>query len=327
MFKLQYSVQLDRVSGSTRAGFIFGANDSRLMDRYKNIYNIESPRDESYIKLDLDISKVNGTETGLAKFDIYRSGYHPDDKSSIPFKSYDIPLKLINSSNKYEAHHIYVECVFGICSIFIDGKDAEHMITKSDGQPQGPFSSDGVNLNHVGRDGDYISFPMLADMGFCAEPGQKAVFSNIKISNYRFPSNALYEGPSNENAHYKDIYADFAGSAGSGLIINKDTHVIKGGSKGLFITADPSRNSMPMLRTKFNVESRKIDRARLYVTSRGIYELYLNGKCVGKDWFNPGLTQYNVTHMYQTYDVTGLINTGEDNAIGALVGEGWGEGE
>ena len=30
---MAYTLQLDRESGSTRAGFVFGANDSRLMDR------------------------------------------------------------------------------------------------------------------------------------------------------------------------------------------------------------------------------------------------------------------------------------------------------
>ena len=51
----------------------------------------------------------------------------------------------------------------------------------------------------------------------------------------------------------------------------------------------------------------------------------LNGKRVGDDYYNPGLTQYNITHMYQTYDVTGMIKAG-DNAMGAMLGEGWWSG-
>ena len=35
--------------------------------------------------------------------------------------------------------------------------------------------------------------------------------------------------------------------------------------------------------------------------------------------FNPGLTQYNVTLMYQTYDVTDLVRTGEENATGVML--------
>jgi alpha-L-rhamnosidase len=82
---------------------------------------------------------------------------------------------------------------------------------------------------------------------------------------------------------------------------------------------------MPMWRTTFDVKGRKVTAARLYVTARGIYELYLNGKRVGEDYYNPGLTQYNITHLYQTYDVTGMLEPGR-NALGAMLGEGWWSG-
>ena len=67
-----------------------------------------------------------------------------------------------------------------------------------------------------------------------------------------------------------------------------------------------------MLRTTFSSEVKKIANARLYVTARGIYEIYINGKRVGNDYFNPGLTQYNKTHLYQTYDVSDLIKIGKN---------------
>jgi len=82
---------------------------------------------------------------------------------------------------------------------------------------------------------------------------------------------------------------------------------------------------MPMLRTEFNSEGKKIAKARLYVTARGIYEMYINGERVGNDYFNPGLTQYDKTHLYQTYDVTDRIKAGK-NVVGALLGEGWWSG-
>jgi alpha-L-rhamnosidase len=82
---------------------------------------------------------------------------------------------------------------------------------------------------------------------------------------------------------------------------------------------------MPMLRTTFKTRAKTIERARLYVTARGIYDVFLNGTRVGDDYYNPGLTQYNITHMYQTYDVTSLIKPGT-NALGAALGEGWWSG-
>ena len=62
--------------------------------------------------------------------------------------------------------------------------------------------------------------------------------------------------------------------------------------------------------------------ARLYATSLGLYEPYLNGRRVG-DWlFTPGWTSYNRRLQYQTYDVTSLLRAG-DNAMGVVLGDGW----
>ena len=75
-----------------------------------------------------------------------------------------------------------------------------------------------------------------------------------------------------------------------------------------------------MLRTTFTAR-KQVAAARLYVTARGIYEMFVNGTRVGDDHYNPGLTQYNVTHLYQTYDVTPLVRQGR-NAIGAMLARG-----
>ena len=56
-----------------------------------------------------------------------------------------------------------------------------------------------------------------------------------------------------------------------------------------------------------------------------MYEIYINGQRVGEDYFAPGFTQYNKTQLYQAYDVTGLLQKG-DNAIGAQLAEGWWSG-
>ena len=48
IFDVKYALTI--APGSTRASFVYGANDSRLMDRNKNIYQVESAKDQSYIK-------------------------------------------------------------------------------------------------------------------------------------------------------------------------------------------------------------------------------------------------------------------------------------
>lgn len=63
-------------------------------------------------------------------------------------------------------------------------------------------------------------------------------------------------------------------------------------------------------------------RARLYATSRGVYEARLNGEPVGDHTLVPGWTDYNQRIQYQTFDVTDLIRVGE-NVMGAIVAPGW----
>ncbi len=85
---------------------------------------------------------------------------------------------------------------------------------------------------------------------------------------------------------------------------------------------DPAvRYPASYLRNEFQLEE-KVKKARLYITSCGIYEAWLNGRRVGDQVFTPGATSYNKRLQYQTYDVTGLLEKGK-NAIGAILGDGW----
>jgi alpha-L-rhamnosidase len=81
----------------------------------------------------------------------------------------------------------------------------------------------------------------------------------------------------------------------------------------------------PMLRREFRLNG-TVARARAYVTSRGLYEMHLNGQRVGEDLFTPGWTSFKKRLQYQTYDVTGLLKAG-DNAVGVTLGNGWYRGD
>jgi alpha-L-rhamnosidase len=76
-----------------------------------------------------------------------------------------------------------------------------------------------------------------------------------------------------------------------------------------------------LFRRSFGVEA-PITHARLYATAHGVYDIEINGQPVGDQVMAPGWTSYNHRLRYQTYDVTGHLQQGE-NAIGAWVGEGW----
>ena len=77
----------------------------------------------------------------------------------------------------------------------------------------------------------------------------------------------------------------------------------------------------PHFRKEFSV-GKTVSSARIYVTAHGFYELHLNGKKVGDEVLTPGWTTYGKRLQYQVYDVTEMLRKG-DNAIGAVLGDGW----
>jgi alpha-L-rhamnosidase len=65
-----------------------------------------------------------------------------------------------------------------------------------------------------------------------------------------------------------------------------------------------------------------IQRAVLYATALGLYDVHINGRRVGDHVLAPDWTDYRKRVRYQAYDVTALLKHG-DNAIGILLGNGW----
>jgi alpha-L-rhamnosidase len=79
--------------------------------------------------------------------------------------------------------------------------------------------------------------------------------------------------------------------------------------------------ALPYMRKVFSVD-RPVKRAVIYASALGLYELHINGKRIGEDYFTPGWTDYNKRVYYQSYEVTNLLATGS-NAIGAILADGW----
>jgi alpha-L-rhamnosidase len=75
-----------------------------------------------------------------------------------------------------------------------------------------------------------------------------------------------------------------------------------------------------LLRREFQVHS-GLKQAIVHVTGLGQYEMRVNGQKVGTDLLTPGWTDYRKTVLYDTYDITNLLTSGE-NAAGILLGNG-----
>ena len=90
---------------------------------------------------------------------------------------------------------------------------------------------------------------------------------------------------------------------------------------GSGLKSDTVNGVVPMFRKSF-LANKKVASAKVYVTSRGLYEVKINGKRMGDSYLSPGWTSYDKHLEYQTYDVSNLLSEGK-NAIGVLLGSGW----
>ena len=98
--------------------------------------------------------------------------------------------------------------------------------------------------------------------------------------------------------------------------------------EGKFVTAekpeDADQSFGTYLRREFSVK-KPLKAAWLASTAHGLYHVYINGKKAGKDQFAPGWTSYDKRLLYQTCEITDLLQEGE-NAVGVHVGPGWYKG-
>ncbi|RXH56304.1 family 78 glycoside hydrolase catalytic domain [Granulicella sibirica] len=77
-----------------------------------------------------------------------------------------------------------------------------------------------------------------------------------------------------------------------------------------------------LLRKDFSLTG-KVTSAKLTITAMGAYRAFINGKPVAThDLLNPGFTDFHKRVLYQTYDVTSLLTTG-DNTVATILGSGW----
>lgn len=105
---------------------------------------------------------------------------------------------------------------------------------------------------------------------------------------------------------------------GTGLIGSKwPAEWIGDGRNVPLYQTSPARH----FRNSFQVDRPPV-RARLYVSAFGLVEPWLNGKLVTEDKFIPGWPDYRRRVFYAAFDVTDLIQPG-DNTLGMILGDGW----
>lgn len=77
----------------------------------------------------------------------------------------------------------------------------------------------------------------------------------------------------------------------------------------------------PVFRKEFDVDN-AIRQATLFITAAGYYKASVNGTSVGRNVLDPAWTDYSKRIYYSEYDVTTLVNSG-DNCLGVVLGNGF----
>ena len=70
-----------------------------------------------------------------------------------------------------------------------------------------------------------------------------------------------------------------------------------------------------------NFSAEKVEKARLYVTARGVYDVTVNGRRIEDFILAPGMTDYRRRIQVQTYDVTEYIK--DNNTLELRLADGW----
>lgn len=286
IFSIESTITIQE--GGKRAGIIFGANDERLSDKNKNEMLMEG---ESYISYVLDVGQIP------AVIDIYRVGYAKEDSREKPFASVTVISDntmepVITEENRYEPHVLKIQVVGNAAFAYVDQ-------VRVDSVKRRTFSGEkiaGRQLNPLGFN-DVTTYPRLCEVGYYVEKGTKAHFDGLTIRNVRKPGAIVRQLDTEKGRFFEADQED------------------------VFVVCNPSQHALPMLRREFSVE-KKIKKARLYATARGIYTVQVNGKKLTDDYFMPGASQYDKHLMYQTYDLTEELCMGK-NGIGFTLGSGW----
>jgi alpha-L-rhamnosidase len=332
------------INSGDNVSFIFGADDPRFTNEFRNVFG--APGGENFIRFELDLSGVtdDASNTG-GVVNLYRVGYHETDDINgdpnvHPYKS----VRLVDSSqaavrtlftpaNKNQAHSLRIVGNASVMTYTVDGVNLTgfNAATMTVGanrpaatnnlnvSPNSTISAEQVHTFVTGN--NYNTFPHLSEIGFSV----RNVGDDVTVTDYRLVDVGRSAKRTLFDATTPADYSIFSSLPESGIttagnaIRVRPTDAAQLGPK----YADPSHTGQTQVRSEFELDPAKdIAKARMYVTAQGAYEMFINGDRMSEDYLNPGMSTYAKTLPYHTYDVTDMLEPGT-NAIGALLGPGF----
>lgn len=104
-----------------------------------------------------------------------------------------------------------------------------------------------------------------------------------------------------------------------------ETGLMQGFDKAMWI-GSPKKELHGLTFSKEFEVTDEAQKARLYVTGLGLYEAYLDGQKIGKEYLAPGFTDYNYYIQISTHDVTEALTVGK-HTLTLVLADGWYRGK
>jgi alpha-L-rhamnosidase len=288
----------------TRAGIVLGADDYRLANEAMNIWGKAG---QSRFVYEVDVTNAKKPQLNIYVVGMPAFEAQNDGDETKPAYVVSIPKKALAEKAVHDPIQVNINTLAEVnqvnCSI------------------NGVVVDEARQINPLGNTHDYNTFPNLGKIGFAVPAGETATFTDVALR---------YPGSYEEKYEVGDLFSKTAGATYAifedldGVSLDGDDIVVKAGDEDVFVCADPSFGSAPMVRTEFETTG-EVASATLYAAAQGIYELSINGQRVGEGWHSPGCEDYAAHMPYRVYDVTELVASG-NNAFGAQLAEGWWSG-
>jgi alpha-L-rhamnosidase len=173
----------------------------------------------------------------------------------------------------------------------------------------------------VGENTIEITVTAPAPRGFGLEAAAKTTAALAALVKITRPNGAIVRFPTNQHWKASSETASIEKAASTDNTKWQSAHVVAELTDKRL--GDPGELPQPAAYLRRTlVLSKPVQSARLYVTALGSYRAFVNGTQVSPVVLTPDFTDYRKRVVYQVYDVTSSLVTG-NNVISAMLGDGW----
>lgn len=193
-----------------------------------------------------------------------------------------------------------------------------------------------VRINGIINPIGFIYDQLLCSWNVIETKSKKQVLATIEVSDSKDFQNILYKKEDKElkqsgeilnmdveprkTYYYRVSVTGEAGDKAVSDIQTFETGKMKEPWKAEWISTAKEDVFHPILFKKFSI-SKKVNRARLYVTGLGLFEASINGKKIGEELLTPYTSDYEKSIQTITFDLDDCLQ--EENILEISLAKGW----